>query len=154
MAWIFSLAIEFGDDADARNVAAAILEAIELPVASRLQPVRFGDADGGLWLLVEPEGLSRTGLSNEADAAAATSAGWVLYDALRQITGYRYAIVGLEVDEFRTYPELLDGGAGGAQTFHGLVLHPDLYDQLGCPADFEPFAEGYVWLPWRGVGDD
>ncbi|MEQ8958190.1 MAG: hypothetical protein RLP02_09745, partial [Coleofasciculus sp. C2-GNP5-27] len=62
--------------------------------------------------------------------------------------GFRYALVGVEVDEFRTYTELLESSSNSA--FPGLVLAQTMGEAMGLSPDFRPFSPGYVWKPYEG----
>lgn len=54
----------------------------------------------------------------------------------------------MEVDEFRTYNELLEDTSD--LLIPGLVLAEDIRQVLGLSAAYRAFSLGYVWLPYEG----
>jgi hypothetical protein len=56
--------------------------------------------------------------------------------------------VGVEVDEFRTYTELLESPSN--LMFPGLVLAIAISEAMESSPDFRPFSPGYVWKPYEG----
>lgn len=78
-----------------------------------------------------------------------TAMGHMLYDHLSSAPSvYRYALAGVEVEEFRDYDELL--AETDLTRFPGLVVADSLWRTLGQPSGFETFAPAYRWLPYRG----
>ena len=77
-----------------------------------------------------------------------TELGILLYQRLRSAPTFRYALVGVEVDEFRTYSELLEDSSSLA--FLGLVLVQTVWEAIGSSPGFRPFSPGYVWKPYEG----
>jgi hypothetical protein len=55
---------------------------------------------------------------------------------------------GLEVDEFRTYSELIDDRT--VASLPGIVLDRDIWQLLGSPSALRSFATGYFWKPSEG----
>ncbi|WP_410593873.1 hypothetical protein [Amycolatopsis sp. lyj-23] len=112
-------------------------------------PVRVFSDGTGWWCGVVPEGLSRSGIGSPEDAAAMTAAGRRLYWLLRTAPPvYRYALAGVETDEFRTYAELM--AEEDLTTFPGLVVSEDIWTAAGERTEFSGFAPGYRWIPYRG----
>jgi hypothetical protein len=56
--------------------------------------------------------------------------------------------VGVEVDEFRTYDELVEEAS--ALSFPGLVMSDAVWQVIGASSAFRPFSHGYVWKPYEG----
>jgi hypothetical protein len=77
-----------------------------------------------------------------------TELGILLYQRLQSAPLFRYALAGVEVDEFRTYSalsaELLDS------SFPGLVLAEAIWRSLGASPLLRSFSPGYVWHPYEG----
>jgi hypothetical protein len=59
-----------------------------------------------------------------------------------------YALVGVEVDEFRTYSELLSESPD--LVIPGLVLAIEVANELRVSSTFRSFISGYVWQPYKG----
>lgn len=133
MAWIFSLSAECEHEADAAALAAHFAD----------DPTGVSeDPCGGWWCGVAPPGVDYDDEAAQRDHTAR------LYEHLRSAPPrYRYALAGVEVDEFRRYDELLEEDLELAPTFPGLVLAEPLWRRLGEPAGFEAFSPGYVWAP-------
>ena len=78
-----------------------------------------------------------------------TAEGHRLYEALRSAPPtYRYALAGVETDGFRLFDELAD--EVDLTGFPGLVVADELWQAIGRPRSFEPFAPGYRWIPYPG----
>jgi hypothetical protein len=132
MAWVFSLSAECEREADATALAAHFAG----------DPTSVAGSGGGWWCIVMPAGVRHD------DEAAQREHAPRLYERLRSAPPrYRYALAGVEVDEFRSYSELLDEDRALAPGFPGLVLAEPLWKRLGEPAGFEAFSPGYVWAP-------
>ena len=65
----------------------------------------------------------------------------LLYQHLRTAPTYRFALVGVKVDEFRTHGELLDDAPD--LDFSGLVLSEPLWHSIGQPSTFRPFSQQF-----------
>jgi hypothetical protein len=76
-----------------------------------------------------------------------TEIGIFLDQSLRLAPPFRYALFGMEVDEFRTYSELIEESA---LVFPGLVLAEAVWQAIGSSSLFRPFSLGYVWKPYEG----
>ena len=76
-----------------------------------------------------------------------TEIGIFMYQSLRFAPPFRYALVGMEVDEFRTYSELIEESA---LVFPGLVLAEAVWQATGSDSVFRLFSLGYVWKPYEG----
>ena len=77
-----------------------------------------------------------------------TELGILLYQSLRFAPPFRYALVGVEVDEFRTYSELIEESSN--LSIPGLVLAKPLEQELGILSVLRPFSSSYVWQPYAG----
>lgn len=153
MAWIFELSVECGpSESNARAIADHF--------GSWPSDVRQGGGFNGSmlidglrrdawWVHVMPNGVGRSGVTSADVAATMTAVGHTLYHHLRSAPPvYRYALVGVEVEEFREYDELRE--ESDLRIFPGLVVADSLWRTLGRPAGFETFAPAYLWLPYRG----
>ncbi|MEV6624342.1 hypothetical protein AB0M83_44235 [Amycolatopsis sp. NPDC051106] len=141
MAWIFALNAECGGrETHARDLARHFQG-----WSSRI----FSDGGNGWWCGVTPEGLGEKGIESAEDATAFTAAGRRLYWMLRTAPPvYRYALAGVETDEFRTYDELM--AENDLTRFPGLVVSEDIWAATGKRNAFSDFAPGYRWIPYRG----
>jgi hypothetical protein len=108
----------------------------------------FQDIEEDWWCRVSPTGISEVGIDVPETAYLMTELGILFYQRLRTAPTFRYALVGVEVDEFRTYRELLEESP--APTFPGLVLAEAVWQAMGASPAFRPFRSGYVWKPYEG----
>ncbi|RSD10406.1 hypothetical protein [Amycolatopsis eburnea] len=140
MAYIYALNAECGErETHARDLARHF----------EGRSSRVFSSEGAWWCSIAPEGLSERGIGSAAEAAAMTAAGRQLYWLLRTAPPvYRYALAGVETDEFRTYAELV--AEKDLTRFAGLVVSEDIWAATGERAEFSDFAPGYRWIPYRG----
>ena len=71
-----------------------------------------------------------------------TELGILLYQSLRFAPTFRYALVGVEVDEFTTYSDLIEESSN--LSIPGLVLAKPLERELGTLPVFRSFSPIYV----------
>jgi hypothetical protein len=152
MAWVFSLSVECG-----ANKANAVLfsrhfDKIEWTLSngssSESTSSIFQDMEENWWCRIVPNGISEVGADTPEKAFVMTELGIILYQRLQSAPSFRYALVGIEVDEFRTYSELLEDSS--VINFPGLVLAESIWQTLGSSLVFRPFSLGYVWKPYEG----
>jgi hypothetical protein len=147
--WIFSLAAECGTETAAAAFAAHFADqAGEGDRAFPATPSLFQDVDDNWWCRVVPNGLSQIGVDAPDAAYQMTELGIALYQRLRTAPAFRYAIVGVEVDEFRTYGELCEEASLGQ--FKGLVLSAAIHPAMADRSAFRPFSSSYLWVPYEG----
>lgn len=153
MAWIFSLSAECGSDESNAHKFAEHFEGISWLLSNDRQcqcrTDIFQDIEENWWCRVSPNNLSEVGIDSPESAYLMTELGILLYQSLRVAPTFRYALVGVEVDEFRTYSELI------AESFNlsipGLVLAKPIERELGIlPPVLRPFSSSYVWQPYAG----
>jgi hypothetical protein len=152
MAWVFSLSAECGPTKAVASLFAQQFQQVtwNLSDGSQIQcrSTVFQDADANWWCRVIPSGVSQIGIEAPGSAYLMTELGILLYQQLRSIESYRYALVGVEVDEFRTYDELM----GETPDFQipGLVISTQLWRGLGAPQSFKSFSPNYLWQTYEG----
>ena len=88
------------------------------------------------------------GIDSPESAYLMTELGILLYQSLRFAPPFRYALVGVEVDEFMTYSELIEESSD--LSISGLVLAKTMERELGTLPVFRPFSPSYVWQPYAG----
>ncbi|MGH3159823.1 MAG: hypothetical protein ACRDNF_25060 [Streptosporangiaceae bacterium] len=80
-----------------------------------------------------------------------THVGHVLYDLLKQFSGYRAAIVGWDPESLVDVDDLdTDWRNGDPPDYNGLVLADDLCQRWRLGPDWVTFHDGYRWLPYTG----
>jgi hypothetical protein len=152
MAWTFSLSAECGSGQVAAEQFAQHFDGLSWILSngqqSQCHTADFLDSEKNWWCQVRPSGISEVGIDRSDIAYQMTELGILLYQRLQSAPPFRYALVGLEVDEFRTYSEL--SSEASVPSFPGLVLAETVWQSLGTSSVFRPFSPGYVWQPYEG----
>ncbi|PSB56366.1 hypothetical protein [Chamaesiphon polymorphus] len=152
MAWVFSLSAECGTEQSQTEKFANhfrdLTWTIDNGIQSQCQVDIFTDVEGNWWCRVCPSGLSQIGIDAPESAYLMTELGILLYQRLRFAPPFRYGIVGVEVDEFRTYSESICDPT--VANLAGIVVDRDMWQLLGSPSALRSFATGYFWKPYEG----
>lgn len=152
MTWVFSLSAECGTEQVAAEQFAHHFDAVSWGLSngsqSQCYAQIFQDIEENWWCRVCPSAISGVGIDTPQTAYLMTELGILLYQRLQTAPAFRYALVGVEVDEFRTYSELLEESP--SPTFPGIVLAETVWQSLGASPSFRPFSLGYVWKPYEG----
>ncbi|WP_416666716.1 hypothetical protein [Egbenema bharatensis] len=152
MVWAFGLSAECGADQVAAEQFAQHFDGLSWVLSSGHQSqcytAVFQDIEENWWCQVCPSGISDVGIDQSDIAYQMTELGILLYQRLRSAPPFRYALVGVEVDEFRTYSEL--STENPEISFPGLVLAESVWRLFGASTKFRPFSPGYVWHPYEG----
>lgn len=153
MAWVFQLAAECGlkrDDADSfANYFFHQTWTLSDGLKSTCENRVFQDSEENWWCSVIPNGVSRSGVRNEEDIKQMMELAMHFYQHLRASPSFRYALVGIEIDAFRTISELVTDELLGTH-FDGLVISEELLKQAKRVTGFELFKPGYLWKPFTG----
>jgi hypothetical protein len=151
MAWIFSLSAECGSDESEANLFTQHFNDITWMLSNgrqcQCQAEIFQDIEENWWCRVSPINISEIGIESSESAYLMTELGILFYQHLQSAPAFRYALVGVEVDEFRTYSELLEFPD---LSIPGLVLALEIGQEIGLSPAFRPFKPGYVWQPYQG----
>jgi hypothetical protein len=152
MAWTFSLSAECGAEQVAVEQFAQHFDGLSWVLSngqqSQCHTAVFQDIEGNWWCQACPSRISEVGIDASDIAYQMTELGILLYQQLQSAPPFRYALVGVEVDEFRTYSELISEVT--VPNFPGLVLAETIWRSLGASTLFCPFCSGYVWQPYEG----
>lgn len=152
MVWIFSLSAECGSDEGKAQRFAEHFEGISLLLSNghqcQCRTDTFQDIEENWWCRVSPNNLSQVGIDSPESAYSMTELGILLYQTLQFAPPFRYALVGVEVDEFRTYSELIEESS--SLSIPGLVLAKPIEQELGILPLLRPFSPNYVWQPYAG----
>ena len=174
MAWIFSLSAECGSDESNAHKFAQHFEGMSWLLSNghqcQCRVAIFQDMEEHWWCRVSPNILSELGIDSPKSAYLMIELRSLLYQSLRSASTFRYALVGVEVDEFRTYSELIEEASkvlptvstrlntknrftkpnSGNLFIPGLVLAKSLAQGLKILSIFRSFSSGYVWQPYPG----
>lgn len=112
MAIVFSLSVECGSSLASADLFSQHFHNLEwvLSNGQHSQSIVniFQDIEENWWCRIVPSGISTLGIDIPETAFIMTELGITLYQRLQSAPSFRYALVGIEVDEFRTYSELLE----------------------------------------------
>lgn len=151
MAWIFSLSVECGSQKNAaEQLASHFADSVWVLSNGRESRCRvdlFQDVEDNWWCRVCPSQMSEIGVNAPEAAYLMTELGILLYQRLRTAPTFRYGMVGIEVDEFRTYSELLEEAT---VAIPGLVVANTVVRELNQISGFQAFSPSYVWQPYEG----
>ena len=154
MGTFYQLSIECGEDESlARSVERhydGYSFEVTRTVRSTCSPRAITDGDQNWWVIVSPNGLSASGISSKEDAQQMTIAGRNLYDRLLSSPPFRYAIAGVETEEFKSFSELKEMDAGLYSRLAGLVMSRETWEAMSSPPGFVPFRNRYLWRPYQG----
>ena len=152
MAWVFGLSAECGTKKILAEQFAQHFNDTHLILSNGDKPQCitriFQDIDGNWWCSICPNHLSKIGIETPESAYLMTESGLLLYKMLRSAPPFRYALVGVEVDEFRTYEELTEDSSN--LSFPGIILSDRIYQLFDAPPILKRFSLGYVWQPYKG----
>ena len=152
MAWVLELTIECG-----RNQAVACAVERQLAECGALWPtgiegdphalyiVQSTDEDGSVWVTAMPAFRQRAFLQLIDPPDVLRYWGGILYEYLKKVSGYRFARVGIEVEQFNSLDNLRE--LIEQKRPQGLVLREDICQSYGSPPSFEAFSPGYLWIP-------
>jgi hypothetical protein len=136
VAWLFELAVECGEDRDAAEEFAAFFDG---------KRKRLTDGGGPWWVRVVPSGMGQSGILPQNERRSEELSAW-LYALLRKAPDFRIALVGVEVEEFRTVDHL----QGPDDLVPGMVVSRAIWLDMHMPRMAE-FRDGYLWSPRRRV---
>lgn len=152
MAWIFSLSAECGASFTTAEQFSGYFSQVSWVLSngsqSQCSTRIYQDVEKNWWCRVSPSNISEIGINTPEDAQLMTEVGVLLYRCLRAAPAYRYALVGVEVDEFRTYSEFIEDFPN--LKFPGLVLSQTLIQSVEITPLFRQFSPGYIWKPYEG----
>lgn len=166
MAVIFELVLAFdmgADDAVAaatahvQAVATVGVRGVDVPLGDPFVTRLTGTGRPYIGFSVHPRGIGYGGPAPApVDVRSLTDdeisqIGTDLYGLLRGLRGYRAAMVGWDPESLVDLDDLeADCLTGHPPEYDGLVLADDVRARLGLAAGWEPFIEGYGWIPYRG----
>jgi len=152
MVWIFSLSAECGSDQSKAIQFSQHFDGTTWVLSNGLQcqcrADIFQDIEENWWCRACPKNITEVGIINSESAYLMTELGILLYQHLQSAPAFLYALVGVEVDEFRTYSELLEESSD--LNIPGLVLAIEVANKISVSSTFRPFSFGYVWQPYKG----
>ena len=158
MAYIYFLSIECGSDRGPAEAVCRHFEGLSFTLSdgfyTECKSETHLDEEGNWWAAIVPSGFSMgcptdpTRINESKRDVLEAELNLLLYERLKTAPPFRFADVGLESLEFRTYRELCEPGELWHYLWHGLVLSEPLWDHLNRHPSFVPFSDSYVWRPF------
>jgi hypothetical protein len=154
VAWLFELAVECGEDRDAAEEFAAffdgkrkrLTDGFVSSISTSPEASVWQEPGGGpWWVRVVPSGMGQSGILPQNERRSEECSAW-LYALLRKAPDFRIALVGVEVEEFRTVDHL----EGPDDLVPGMVVSRAIWLDMHMPRMAE-FRDGYLWSPRRRV---
>ena len=106
------------------------------------------------WVNIGCLQITDCGIGDEEEAKKANEFCNIFYGMLRNEVNFDYAILGVEVGEFRSEKELFKEFQDGSVTkFDGLVFKNNIFQHLDMPfpaldvSVFQPFSPTHTWIP-------
>jgi len=149
MAFFFQLAVECGaSHGDALRIGEHF-DGYTLHLASEKEAICCVDTvdedQTGNWWVSVLTNMGDTFLETTSQPIVRAQVAEKLYERLRSASGYRFALVGIEVFQFNRVDALRDLFPHTGLV--GSVLSEELFHEFGRPAGFVSFSAGHVWLP-------
>lgn len=158
MGWFFTLSAELSSNqTDAKNFAehfnhfSLVLSDGQQFFCQAGCHQEAGGKSPNWWCIVCPTKADGKDINVLKDWQEMNELAPLLYGRLQLAPSFRYAIVGIEVDEYVTYDELLSDAPIEEldNTSSGLVVSEELWRKLGSPHGLVSFRLGYLWIPFR-----
>jgi hypothetical protein len=105
------------------------------------------DNPNNFWATVLPKKPNGNDLDIWEDYQEMIEISYLLYARLQAAPKFRYALAGIEVEEFLTYEDLI--GDGTPAEYNGLVISEDIWQKTGSSEKFVSFRPGYLWIPFE-----
>ena len=119
----------------------------------------FGLDEGGVkgknyWCVVSSIKANKKDINVFEDWQKMNEIAFRLYERLKLAPTFRYALIGVEVDQFLSYEELISDKVAEEKTnINGLVISENIWKKLNSPRSFVNFQSGYLWIPFCPLGD-
>jgi hypothetical protein len=140
MAWCYQIALECGSAAPTQQAAAAALADMCTRIPEAFYSQHCDDL-GNVWICLNISHLTCT----EAEWKVIADPLWE--DVVARLD-FRFGFCGLEVEQARTYSELMEGEMNWAAFGH-VALSTPVWMALDCPAGFVATRDGM--MVWRGI---
>lgn len=118
------------------------------------------DLEKNWWCVVTCENLPLEPINNDEKNQHMTEIGFLFYNSLHHAPDFRYALIGIDVAEFRTYSQLLkedfvkliddESVIIPERIFRGLVISEKTLAKIKGSEFFLPFKDKYFWRPYKG----
>lgn len=100
-------------------------------------------------VMITVDGISRSGITSKEDASILTEIGFAFYKLLENAPDFRYALIGVEVDGWRSFDELVEF-PNDFDGLKGFVINKAMYNQIHSTVKMKDFKNKYLWIPYEG----
>ncbi len=159
MAIVFALFIQCGEKIEVATEISRYYHGMnfrlstnkEIKVDTAIAKINDDDdcPDPNYWCIVDPLGITSSGINNLQDAQEASEAGFYLLDRLKVAPPFNYAVLGTEIGYGYTEEAMLERKLNSILT-PGLILNQKLWKKIGMPSEFTSFRHDYMWIPYLG----
>jgi len=152
MAWILQLAVECESDREAairvsQHFDGHVFHVDEAVSVRCAASDTIKDERNCYWIEIAPT-ISGKSLPHNSDPSLLNTVALHLYERLKSVAGYRFAVAGIEVFQFNGTEGLSRMVHDTSLNLDGLVLRDELFGAFGNPSQFINFAPGYKWRPF------
>lgn len=147
MALTFSIYIETGNFEQTRAIEQHFLNHGSIDWnGQEYQLQSFSATDG---CAITPNGTSTTGIDTKEQCIEMSELGFKLYDKLKTAPDFRFALVGVEVDDFVEFNDLINVPEINLDR-PGRVISRSIKESSALYSNYEQFNETHYWTPYEG----
>ncbi|WP_109830289.1 hypothetical protein [Reichenbachiella versicolor] len=147
MALIFSIYIETGNLEQTRVIEQCFLNHGSINWNGKEYQLQSFTATDGC--AITPNGTSTTGIDTKEQCIEMSELGLKLYDILKSAPDFRFALVGVEVDDFVEFNDLINEPEINLDRT-GLVINRLIKHSSELYSNYEQFNETHYWTPYDG----
>lgn len=159
MSWLFGMAIECGFNSDTATSIINHFKDFSVPLSNNMitsfsSELELETTPTGkkiFWVNIYNNDFLSGGGTPELDSLL-DEIGLALYNKLKTVSFYRFAIVGIEVLMSLSYEDIYSQLRNGNNLdyLNGVVIENDLEINSLLKSNFKLFSKGYQWLPYDG----
>lgn len=147
MALVFSIYIETGNSEETKAVEQHFLANKSIKWNEREYHLESFSATDGV--VITPIGVSTVGIETKEQCVEMSELGFKLYKILRTAPEFRFALVGVEVDDLVEYTDLINKPEINLN-WSGLVIHKSIKGSSELYSNYEVFSPTHYWKPYDG----
>lgn len=154
MAILFMLAVDCGTSHEVANRIVEHFRQIARPLSDGTlmtfyqDPGEIWDRKGIVWCSVIPHGVSASGVSQRiTKASLRVEVAKGMYDELRKLGGFRFAVLGWEAASECEWLDILKAKGRLDSLPRGLIVGSELWRMLDEPKVMVPFGHDTWWIP-------
>lgn len=147
MALIFSIYIETGNLEQTKAIEQHFLSNKSIEWNDKEYQLESFSATNGI--AITPKGISTTGIDTKEQCVEMSELGFKLYEILRTAPEFRFALVGIEVDDFVEFKDLVKEPTINLN-WKGLVINNSIKNSSELYPNYKKFSPTHCWMPYEG----